>query len=56
MDLIINLNKPKDITSQNAVTKVKKILRAKKAGHAGTLDPMATGVLLVCVNRATRLA
>ncbi len=56
MDIIVNLNKPKDITSHDAVTKVKKILRAKKAGHAGTLDPMATGVLLVCVNRATRLA
>jgi len=56
MDIIVNLNKPKDITSQDGVTKVKKILRAKKAGHAGTLDPMATGVLLVCVNKATRLA
>ncbi len=56
MDIIINLNKPKDITSQDGVTKVKKILHAKKAGHAGTLDPMATGVLLVCVNKATRLA
>ncbi len=55
MDIIINLNKPKDITSQDGVTKVKKILRAKKAGHAGTLDPMATGVLLVFLNRATRL-
>ena len=56
MDLIIALNKPKDITSQDAVTKVKKILKIKKAGHTGTLDPMATGLLLVCVNRATRLA
>ncbi|MBI5098846.1 MAG: tRNA pseudouridine(55) synthase TruB [Nitrospirae bacterium] len=56
MDLIIALNKPKDITSQDAVTKVKKILKIKKAGHTGTLDPMATGLLLVCINRATRLA
>ena len=56
MDLIIALNKPKDITSQEAVTKVKKILKVKKAGHTGTLDPMATGLLLVCINRATRLA
>jgi len=56
MDIIVNLNKPKDITSQDGVTKVKKILRAKKAGHSGTLDPMATGVLLVCVNKATKLA
>ena len=56
MDLIIALNKPKDITSQDAVTRVKKILKIKKAGHTGTLDPMATGLLLVCINRATRLA
>jgi tRNA pseudouridine55 synthase len=56
MDLIIALNKPKDITSQDAVTKVKKILKVKKAGHTGTLDPIATGLLLVCTDRATRLA
>jgi tRNA pseudouridine55 synthase len=56
MDLVINLNKPKGITSQQATSKVKKILKAKKAGHTGTLDPEATGVLLVCINRATRLA
>ncbi|MDH4028393.1 MAG: tRNA pseudouridine(55) synthase TruB [Nitrospirota bacterium] len=56
MDIIISINKPKGISSQDAVTKVKKILRVKKAGHAGTLDPMATGLLIVCVNRATRLA
>ena len=56
MDLIINLNKPKGITSQKATTEVKKLLKAKKAGHAGTLDPAATGVLLICINRATRLA
>jgi tRNA pseudouridine55 synthase len=56
MDLVINLDKPKGITSQTATSKVKKIIRAKKAGHTGTLDPSATGVLLVCINRATRLA
>lgn len=56
MDLIIALNKPKDITSQDAVTRVKRILKIKKAGHTGTLDPMATGLMLVCINRATRLA
>ena len=56
MDIIISINKPKDITSQDAVTKVKKILKVKKAGHTGTLDPMATGLLMVCTNRATRLA
>ncbi len=56
MDIIISLNKPKDITSQDAVTKVKKILKVKKAGHTGTLDPMATGLMLVCVGKSTRLA
>jgi tRNA pseudouridine55 synthase len=56
MDLIINLNKPEGITSQDATLKVKKILKAKKAGHSGTLDSTATGVLLICINRATRLA
>jgi tRNA pseudouridine55 synthase len=56
MDLIINLNKPEGITSQDATLKVKKILKAKKAGHSGTLDPTATGILLICTNRATRLA
>jgi len=56
MDIIINLNKPKDITSQDGVTRVKRILTVKKAGHAGTLDPMATGVLIVLINKATKLA
>ncbi len=55
MDLIINVNKPKGISSQGATTQVKKILKAKKAGHTGTLDPTATGVLLICINKATRL-
>ena len=54
MNIIINLNKPKGITSQGAVTKVKKLLGVRKAGHTGTLDPMATGVLLVCLNEATK--
>jgi tRNA pseudouridine55 synthase len=53
--LVINLDKPKGITSQEAVTKVKRLFKAKKAGHAGTLDPIATGVLLVCLNEATKI-
>src|SRR3989338_3384389 len=56
MDLIINLNKRKGITSHQATTEGKKIFKAKKAGHTGTLDPSATGVLLICLNKATRLA
>jgi tRNA pseudouridine55 synthase len=55
MDLIISLNKPKGLTSQEATSKVKKILKAKKAGHTGTLDPMATGLLLICIDKATRI-
>ena len=56
MNIIVNLNKPKGITSQQAVTKVKRLLGVKKAGHTGTLDPMATGVLLVCLNEATKIS
>lgn len=55
MHVIINLNKPPGITSRQAVTKVQRLLGAKKAGHAGTLDPQATGVLLVCLNEATKV-
>lgn len=55
MNIIINLNKPKDISSQQAVLKVKKLFAARKAGHAGTLDPIATGVLIVCLNEATKI-
>ncbi|MDA8083937.1 MAG: tRNA pseudouridine(55) synthase TruB [Nitrospiraceae bacterium] len=56
MDLIINLNKPSGITSQQAVARVKRMLRVKKAGHTGTLDPLATGVLLICLNEATKVS
>lgn len=52
---MINLNKPPGITSRQAVTRVKQMLSARKAGHAGTLDPMATGVLLICLNEATKI-
>ncbi len=54
-NLVINLNKPKDISSQKAVTKVKHLFAVGKAGHAGTLDPIATGVLIVCLNEATKI-
>jgi len=53
---IINLDKPKGMTSQEAVTFVKRTLRVKKAGHAGTLDPLATGVLLILLGEATKVA
>ena len=49
------LDKPGGMTSQQVVSRVKRRLGVRKAGHAGTLDPMATGVLVVGVGRATRL-
>lgn len=53
---IINLNKPAGMSSARAVSIVKRLLpRGTKIGHAGTLDPFATGVLLLLVGRATRL-
>ncbi len=50
------IDKPKDISSAAVVSKVKKILKVKKAGHAGTLDPFATGILICCINRGTKLS
>ncbi len=55
-DGVIVLDKPSGITSFRAVERVGRALRQKKCGHAGTLDPMATGVLPVCVGRATKIA
>ncbi|HOC59888.1 MAG TPA: hypothetical protein PKN70_08055, partial [Smithellaceae bacterium] len=56
MDGIVVIDKPVDFTSHDVVSYVKRILGAKKAGHTGTLDPMATGVLPVCLNEATKIA
>ena len=56
MNGVIIIDKPAGKTSHDVVSAVKKILGAKKAGHTGTLDPMATGVLPVCLNEATKLA
>ena len=55
MDGIIVINKPKGITSREVVNKVCKLLNTKKVGHTGTLDPIATGVLVLCVGKATKL-
>jgi tRNA pseudouridine55 synthase len=51
----INLNKPAEWTSHDCVAKVRRLLRTKKVGHGGTLDPAATGVLPLAVGKATRL-
>jgi tRNA pseudouridine55 synthase len=53
---VLVLDKPGGITSFQAVREVGRILRERKCGHAGTLDPMATGVLPVCVGNATKIA
>ncbi|HNR13848.1 MAG TPA: tRNA pseudouridine(55) synthase TruB [Thermodesulfobacteriota bacterium] len=53
---VIVINKPAQLTSQAVVTRVKRILHVRKAGHTGTLDPFATGVLPVCLNEGTKLA
>jgi H/ACA ribonucleoprotein complex subunit 4 len=52
----INLDKPSNPSSHEVVAWVKKILRVEKTGHSGTLDPKVTGCLIICLNRATRLA
>ena len=52
---LLNLNKPSGMTSRDAVDCVQRVVGPLKAGHAGTLDPLASGVLVVCVGAATRL-
>jgi tRNA pseudouridine55 synthase len=56
MNGVVIVDKPSGITSHDAVDRVRKLLGVKKAGHTGTLDPMATGVLAVCVGEATKIA
>jgi tRNA pseudouridine55 synthase len=56
LDGILNLNKPAGMTSHDVVARVRRISGPKKVGHAGTLDPMARGVLLLCLGAATRVA
>lgn len=55
MDGILNINKPKGKTSFDIVAMVKRAIGMRQVGHAGTLDPAATGVLPVCFGRATRI-
>ena len=56
MDGIFNINKPTGMTSHDVVAIIRKHLKQKRVGHAGTLDPLASGVLPVCVGQATRVA
>ncbi len=53
---VLNINKPSGMTSHDVVDAVRKILGVRRVGHTGTLDPQATGVLPLCVGRATRIA
>lgn len=52
---ILPLNKPKGLTSHDCVIKIRKLLHVKKVGHTGTLDPEASGVLPICIGRATKV-
>ena len=53
---ILLINKPKGITSHDVIDSIRKRFRIKKVGHAGTLDPMATGLLIVLIGKATKIS
>ena len=55
-DGILILNKPRGLTSHDVVNRVRRATKIRQVGHAGTLDPMATGVLVVCLGQATRVS
>ena len=55
MDGFVIVNKPKDMTSHDVCNIMRKVLHTKKVGHSGTLDPLATGVLVIGVGKATKL-
>src|SRR3954465_10772872 len=56
MDGLLIIEKPAGITSHDVVDRVRRILGTRRVGHTGTLDPFATGVMVILVGRATRLA
>lgn len=56
MDGLLNIDKPEGVTSHDVVARVRRILKTRRVGHTGTLDPFATGVMVVVVGKATRLA
>ena len=56
MDGIFNINKAAGLTSHDVTARVRRLTRQKRVGHAGTLDPAATGVLPICLGQATRVA
>jgi tRNA pseudouridine55 synthase len=56
MDGILNIHKDIGMTSHDVVAKIRKLLKQKRVGHAGTLDPAASGVLPICIGQGTRVA
>ena len=56
MNGVLIIDKPAGITSHDVVYRVRRILKTKRVGHTGTLDPFATGVMVILVGQATRLA
>ena len=55
VDGLVVVDKPGGMTSHDVVSRMRRLARTRRVGHGGTLDPMATGVLVIGVNRATRL-
>src|SRR6185312_2451771 len=56
MDGILLLDKPSGITSNKALQIIKRLFRARKAGHTGSLDPLASGMLPICLGEATKFS
>jgi tRNA pseudouridine55 synthase len=56
MDGILNINKTTGMTSHDVVVSIRRLLKQKRVGHAGTLDPAASGVLPICIGKGTRVA
>ncbi|MCS6847683.1 MAG: tRNA pseudouridine(55) synthase TruB [Anaerolineae bacterium] len=56
MDGLLIVDKPRGMASHDVVARARRLLREKRIGHAGTLDPLATGVLVLCIGQATRLS
>ena len=53
---VVLLDKPKGLSSNHALQRVRRLFEAQKAGHTGTLDPMATGLLPICLGEATKFS
>jgi tRNA pseudouridine55 synthase len=53
---VLLLDKPKGVSSNHALQRVRRLFQAQKAGHTGTLDPMATGLLPICLGEATKFS